>query len=50
MGYITKNWNGVKNSINLSQKFYLNLEFETGIAEEVAQPSIKLMYFSNSQA
>jgi len=22
--------------INLSQKFYLNLEFETGIAEEVA--------------
>jgi len=42
MGYITKNWNGVKNSINLSQKFLNKIKPETALKNRIGDAEKKL--------
>jgi len=44
MGYITKNWNGVKNSINLSQKFLNKIKPETALKNRISDAEKKLEY------
>ena len=44
MGYITKNWNGVKNSINLSQKFLNKIKPETALKNRISGAEKKLEY------
>ena len=42
MGYITKNWNEVKNSINLSQKFLNKIKPETALKNRISDAEKKL--------
>ena len=42
MGYITKNWNGVKNSINLSQKFLSKVKPETALKNKIDSAGKKM--------
>ena len=42
MGYITKNWNEVKNSINLSQKFLNKIKPETALKNKIGDAEKKL--------
>jgi len=44
MGYITKNWNGVKNSINVSQKFLNKIKPETALKNRISDAEKKLEY------
>ena len=44
MGYITKNWNEVKNSINLSQKFLNKIKPETALKNRISDAEKKLEY------
>jgi len=44
MGYITKNWNGVKNSINLSQKILNKIKPETALKNRISDAEKKLEY------
>ena len=44
MGYISKNWNGVKNSINLSQKFLNKIKPETALKNRISDAEKKLEY------
>ena len=44
MGYISKNWNGVKNSINLSQKFLNKIKPETALKNRINDAEKKLEY------
>ena len=44
MGYITKNWNEVKNSINLSQKFLNKIKPETALKNRINDAEKKLEY------
>ena len=44
MGYITKNWNGVKNSINISQKFLNKIKPETALKNRISGAEKKLEY------
>ena len=44
MGYITKNWNGVKNSINLSQKFLNKIKPETALKNRINDAEKHLGY------
>ena len=49
MGYITKNWNEVKNSINLSQKFLNKIKPETALKNRISDAEKKLEYQINDQ-
>jgi len=42
MGYITKNWHEVKNSINLSQKFLNKIKPETALKNKIGDAEKKL--------
>jgi len=42
MGYISKNWHGVKNSINLSQKFLNKIKPETALKNRIGDAEKKL--------
>ena len=42
MGYISKNWHGVKNSINLSQKFLNKIKPETALKNRISDAEKKL--------
>ena len=44
MGYITKNWRGVKNSINLSQKFLDKLKPETALKNRINDAGKNMEY------
>ena len=44
MGYITKNWREVKNSINLSQKFLDKLKPETALKNRINDAGNKMEY------
>ena len=42
MGYLAKNWHGVKNSINLSQKFLNKIKPETALKNRISDAEKKL--------
>ena len=42
MGYISKNWHGVKNSINISQKFLNKIKPETALKNRIGDAEKKL--------
>ena len=42
MGYISKNWHGVKNSINISQKFLNKIKPETALKSRIGDAEKKL--------
>mgnify|MGYP001419642099 FL=1 len=44
MGYISKNWHGVKNSINISQKFLNKIKPETALKNRISDAEKKLEY------
>jgi len=44
MGYISKNWHGVKNSINISQKFLNKIKPETALKNRISGAEKKLGY------
>ena len=44
MGYISKNWHGVKNSINISQKFLNKIKPETALKNRIGDAEKKLEY------
>jgi len=44
MGYITKNWRGVKNGINLSQKFLDKIKPQTALKNRIGDAEKKMEY------
>ena len=44
MGYLAKNWHGVKNSINLSQKFLGKIRPETALKNKIGDAEKKMEY------
>ena len=49
MGYISKNWHGVKNSINISQKFLNKIKPETALKNRIgdAEKKIRMSNFTS---